>query len=144
MVAFLMLLPSCCTNSHLGSTPYLDRDLLISPDEMSRTFYDVDRYEEVTFPFFAFFDMPPVTELKYPNRFGPFAKKRLSWWSTCPFFVFPLPLCPSKVMTWRRGNYRIEAVVIYPMIFGYKPHIWYWDVEEIKERSIYIQTIPQE
>jgi hypothetical protein len=130
-LACILLFPACHTRAHLISAPILDRDLQITPDEMSRTFFDLDRYKEITFPFFAFFEMPTVRELEDTCYFGPPVSKSFSWWNFCPFFAFPLPFCPCKNMVWERGDYRIEAVVAYPFIFGFLPHIWYWDVEWI-------------
>ena len=85
----LLLLPSCITSNHLIATPHLEKDFTLPSSEMSRIFWDVDRYEQVTFPFLAFFEMPPLSEVKYGNRFGYPDEKRLSWWNLCPFFMVP-------------------------------------------------------
>jgi hypothetical protein len=103
----------------------------LTPDEMSKAFVDMDRYKEITFPFFSFYEMPPVSEFEIECFFGPPVSKSFSLWNFCPFFALPLPLLICKNMTWERGDYRIDAVVAYPMLFAYLPHIWYWDVEWI-------------
>ena len=84
-----------------------------------------------TFPFFAFHEMPPMNELLWGDRF--YAPKEKGWsaWNICPFFLIP-PICPCKEMVWERGNYRFRTVVAYPLIYGFLPHLWYWDVEEIQ------------
>ena len=51
----LLTFLGCNTDVHFTSTPYLEEDFLLSPDDLSRSFYDIDRYKEVTFPFLAFF-----------------------------------------------------------------------------------------
>jgi len=129
--ALLVVFSSCNTDYHFMSTPFLDEDFDLPSDEMRRIFWDVNRYEERTFPFTAFFEMPPLNELQWGNRF--YAPKEKSWsaWNLCPFFLLP-PLCPCKDMVWERGNYRFKAVVAYPILYGFLPHLWYWDVEEIQ------------
>lgn len=124
-------LPACNTDMHFMSTPYLDKDFEIAPLEMSRVFYDIDRYKEVTNPFFAYFEMPPIEELKYGCYFGAPVDREWCWWNFCPFFCFPIPFYPCKTLIWERGNYRFKAVVTYPMFLGYLPHLWYWEVEPI-------------
>lgn len=126
-----LLLPACNTDYHFLYTPHLDRDFYESPEEMERLWFDINRYREVTFPFTAFFEMPSLKELKYGNYFiGP-VERRWSWWNLCPFFAV-IPLCPCERMIWEWGNYRFDAVIAYPMVFWYSPHLWYWEVEELE------------
>lgn len=127
-LAVCLLLAACNTDAHFTSTPYIDQDFKLPPEHLSRTFFDVDRYEEVTVPFFAFFEMPPVNELKYACYFGPPAEEGFSWWNLVPLFAVP-PFCPCKTLVWRRGDYRFRAQVAYPLIYWFKPHLWYWKVE---------------
>lgn len=137
IAALALLLASCTAGTHFSTgyhfmyTPQLDRDFHHPPDEFSRIFWDIDRYQEITFPFFAFHEMASLAELKYGNYFGPPIEKRWSVWNLCPLFMFP-PICPCKEMVWERGNYRFEAVVAYPLIYKFVPHVWYWKVEEIE------------
>jgi len=125
----------CNTDVHFCSMPYLDRDLKLTPDELKRKFTDVERYEEVTCPFLAYQEMPPVNELKYACYFGAPAEEGFSWWNLCPLMAVP-PFFPCKTVVWERGDYRIRAQVTYPMIFGFKPHLWYWKVDWIPPGTV--------
>jgi hypothetical protein len=141
--ACLLGLLGCNTSAHFTSTPYLDSDFDLPPHEISRLFFDVERYSQVTFPFLTFMEMPPLKELKYGCYYGPPQKDRLSWWNLCPFFLVP-PICPCRAMVWERGNYRFSVVVAYPALFLFKAHVWYWDVEEIVPQSSKINVLAME
>ena len=79
-------------------------------------------------PFLAYLEMPPVNELKYGCYFGAPVDEAFSWWNLCPFFALP-PFFPCKTLVWERGDYRFRAQVTYPMIYGFRPYLWYWTVE---------------
>jgi len=129
--ALLIVLPGCHSRAHLMHTPTLEEDLKLQQDELSSKFFDIDRYKSKPFPFFSFYNMPHVYDLKYGCYFGAAESKSFSLWNFCPFFALPLPLCPVKNITWEKGYYRFNVTVMYPLIYAFEPHIWYWEVEEI-------------
>lgn len=130
-LVLLGLLPGCHTEAHLIYTPTQEKDLILSEEELTLKFLDIDRYKEGGFPFFSFYKMPPVNELKYACNFFHCDERSLSWWNLCPFFVFPLPLFPVEHRMWERGEFRFNVTVSRPFLFGWKPHIWYWEIEPI-------------
>jgi hypothetical protein len=129
--ALQFILPGCSMDAHLTSSPSLDEDFLLPPDEMRRRFYDLDRYEERTVPVFAMDEMPPQIDLQRGRFMGPPESNNWSFWNLCPFFMYPIPLCPVKTKVWVRGHYEFEVKIAYPMFYRFKPSVWYWDVVEM-------------
>ncbi len=152
IVLFLIFLiaSSCATSRPLGLLPHDEQDFKMSIEELKAKYPDISIYEKEGFSFGYRTPIKEVIEqwgepdekkvqlLQHGLMFTAIAAGGIaSGGITGPLvgtvIVLGMYPVPSKIYSWEKGDYVIEAVVDSSIFGGYIKRLWYWEWKKKKD-----------